>query len=409
MRSMSSCRCECDARNGDAALFRDGFSLDDGSADGPRGGFALLRLTLTDFRNYAALRLELDPRPIVLTGANGAGKTNLLEAVSYLVPGRGMRAASLDSVARLGTAGWAVAARIAGPSGDIDIGTGYRLGEAGRSVRIDRSPARSVSALGACLRALWLTPAMDGLFSGPPGDRRRFLDRLVLTLDPDHGTRVGDFERAMRQRNRLLEAPRPDRRWLDAVEAQMAGLGVGIAAARADAVRRLSSYLDARAGGVFPDPGLRLEGTLETALEHQSAVDVEAAYAHELGEGRRADAAAGRTLAGPHRSDLKVSHRARDVPAALASTGEQKGLLVALVLAHARLVAGTSGGAAPLLLLDEIAAHLDDMRRSALFAELLALATQCWMTGTDRALFADIADRAQVFDVASGSLAPWAT
>ncbi|MEJ8572665.1 DNA replication/repair protein RecF [Microbaculum marinum] len=388
-----------------------GFSL---AENGERGGgrVSISRLTLTDFRNYAGLRLDLDPRPVVLTGANGAGKTNLLEAVSYLTPGRGLRAAQLDSVIRLGAGAFAVAAgvdrRAGGPDvGAIDIGTGFRRGDSGRVVRVNHEPAPSVSVLGEIVRALWLTPAMDGLFTGPASDRRRFLDRLVLTLDPGHASRVADFEKAMRQRNRLLEDFRGNDRWLGSVEHAMAELGVAVSTARAGAVRRLTEALRQRAGGVFPDPEIAIEGAFETgAGDQRPSLEVEEAYREELGLGRARDAAAGRTLSGPHRSDLSVIHRGRGVPAALASTGEQKGLLIALILAHARLVADASGGVAPLLLLDEIAAHLDDMRRSALFAEILALGAQAWMTGTDRALFTDIAADAQCLEVADGRLSP---
>lgn len=381
-------------------------ALGEPGAPAPPRRIAVTRLTLTGFRSYESLRLSLDGRPVVLTGANGAGKTNLLEAVSYLVPGRGLRGASLERVVRLGASGWAVAATVSRPDGAVEIGTGYALGDAGRTVRIERETARSVAALAEIVRALWLTPAMDGLFAGPAADRRRFLDRLVMTLDPTHAARAADFDRAMRQRNRLLEEPRPDPRWLDGVEAQMAALGGAIAVGRADAVARLADVLATRDGGVFPLPGLRLDGPLEAEATTRPAVDIEADYARRLAAARREDAAAGRTLAGPHRSDLAVTHTARDMPAALASTGEQKGLLIALVLAHARLVAAASGGVAPLLLLDEIAAHLDDMRRAALFAELLDLGAQTWMTGTDRALFADILPDAQGFDVAAGALTP---
>ncbi len=380
--------------------------LADSAPDGIAAAFAVQRITLTDFRNYPALRQDLDPRPVILTGANGAGKTNLLEALSYLVPGRGLRSAGLDQVIRQGASGWAVAATVGGPDGAAELGTGYRTGDSGRTVRIDRAPVRSIAMLGTRLRALWLTPAMDGLFTGPPADRRRFLDRLVLTLDADHAGRVADFERTMRQRNRLLEETRPDRRWLDGVEAQMAEQAVAIAAARDDAVRRLTDLLELRGGGVFPEPDLTLDGFPENAIADAPAVDIEADYARTLAAARPSDAAAGRTLTGPHRSDLVVRHRGRDVPAALASTGEQKGLLIALILAHARLAADQCK-AAPLLLLDEIAAHLDDTRRAALFSEILALGSQAWMTGTDRALFSDIAMAAQAFDVAEGGLLPW--
>lgn len=391
---------------GGAALPRHDLTLDDPAAGGWRR-YAVRRLTLADFRNYSALRLELDARPVVLTGANGAGKTNLLEAVSYLVPGRGLRSAALDSVVRLGAESWAVAAAVEGAEGLVELGTGYRIGDSGRTARIDRAPARSIASLGRHLRISWLTPAMDGLFVGPPGDRRRFLDRLVLALDPAHATRVADYERTMRQRNRLLEDARPDARWLDGIEAEMAALAVAVAAARATAVQRLSALLEGRAGGAFPDPAIACCGRLEEEVTRRPAVEVEADHARALAASRRADAAAGRTLDGPHRSDLVVTHRGRGVPAALASTGEQKGLLIALTLAHARLVAQQSQRSAPLLLLDEIAAHLDDTRRSALFAELLDLGGQAWLTGTDRALFADIAGDAQTYEVSAATLTAW--
>ncbi|WP_436643609.1 DNA replication/repair protein RecF [Microbaculum sp. FT89] len=374
-----------------------------------RDRVAVVRLTLTDFRNYAHLRLDLDPRPVVLTGANGSGKTNLLEAVSYLTAGRGMRSAQLDRVIRIGAEAFAVAATISRPvgpdePGEIDIGTGYRRGENGRVARVNHGSAPAVGILAELVRGLWLTPSMDGLFTGPASDRRRFLDRLVLTLDPGHAARVGDFEKAMRQRNRLLEEPRPDARWLDGIEQAMAELAVAVATARAQAMARLTDALNERAGGVFPDPDIAIEGEFEASLDGRAAVDVEADYRAALHGARRRDAAAGRTLIGPHRCDLAVAHRARNVPAALASTGEQKGLLIALILAHARLVRQASGGVAPLLLLDEVAAHLDDMRRAALYAEILALGSQAWMTGTDRALFADIAADSQGFEVANGAL-----
>lgn len=364
------------------------------------------RLALTDFRSYEALRLEPGPQPVVLTGANGAGKTNLLEALSYLAPGRGLRGAGLEAVIRVGAGAFAVAATVERGEAAFEIGTGFRRGESGRAVRIDREPARTVSALGEIVRVLWLTPAMDGLFTGPAADRRRFLDRLVLTLDPGHAARVAEFEKLMRQRNRLLEEARPDPRWLDAVERELAGPAVAVAAARAEAVANLSAVLSARAGGVFPDPSLELVGTLEAQLGGSPAVDVEEGYRRALREGRSRDAAAGRTLTGPHRSDLAVIHANRGVPAAIASTGEQKGLLIALVLAHARIVAAADGGIAPVLLLDEVAAHLDDIRRAALFGEILALGAQAWMTGTDRALFTDIAADAQCLEVADGQVSP---
>ncbi len=365
---------------------------------------ALRRLSLSDFRNYDALRLDLEAGPVVLTGANGAGKTNLLEAISYLVPGRGLRGAQLDTICRLGQTRWAVAARVEWPAGEAQVGTGYTLGETGRSVRIDHETVRSTAALGEIVRALWLTPSMDGLFTGPAADRRRFLDRLVLTADPSHAARVGEFEKAMRQRNRLLEGRGSDRRWLDGIEAQMAAAAIAVAAARADVVRRLRDHLAERRGGVFPDPLIELRGTLEAEIAERPAIEIEQAYAERLAAARAEDAAAGRTLEGPHRSDLVVTHLNREMPAALCSTGEQKALLIALILAQARHVATANADTAPILLLDEVAAHLDDMRRAALFSEIRALGAQAFMTGTDRSLFTDVADEAQCLEVAAGGV-----
>lgn len=375
---------------------------------------AVTRLTLTDFRNYPHVSIETDARPVVLTGANGAGKTNLLEAVSLLVPGRGLRAAPFEALARSGgSGGWAVAAELDGLVDHVRIGTGLEAGEtharSSRSVRIEREPA-SVNALGDHVSALWLTPAMDGIFTGPASERRRFIDRLTLALDPGHGAQTARFERAMRQRNKLLGDPRPDHRWLDSIEAEMAGPAVAVAAARCETVARLSAAQDARSGGgdLFPAFAVQLHGELETALEAASATGVEDGYRNRLGASRRLDGAAGRTLRGPHRSDLAVTHLGKGVAAAMASTGEQKALLIGLTLAHADIVARRDGlQRPPLLLLDEIAAHLDDMRRAALYERLLDLGCQAWMTGTDRSLFAAIEHAAQCHEVSSGTIASW--
>lgn len=383
-------------------------SVSDAAEAGEPAGrrIALRRLSLSDFRNYASLRLELGAEPVVLTGANGAGKTNLLEAISYLVPGRGLRGAPLERLCRLGQDRWAVAARVEWPEGEARVGTGFSQGDTGRSVRIDEETVRSTAALGELVRALWLTPSMDGLFTGPASDRRRFLDRLVLTADPAHASRVSEFEKAMRQRNRLLEARSHDRRWLDGIEAQMAAAATAVAAARRGVVAELCGLLEARRGGVFPDPLIELQGTLEDEIADRAAIEVEEAYAARLMAARGEDAAAGRTLEGPHRSDLAVTHAGHEMPASLCSTGEQKALLIALILAQARHVAAANGNTAPILLLDEVAAHLDDMRRAALFSEIRALGAQAFMTGTDRGLFTDIVDDAQCFEVARGGIAP---
>lgn len=369
---------------------------------------AVARLKLSDFRNYAALDLALCGRAVVLVGENGAGKTNLLEAVSFLSPGRGLRRATLEEVARFGGSGtWAVAASLEGPDGQVQIGTGLAAtgGETRtRTILIDHEPARSADALLDHCRVLWLTPAMDGLFTGPAGDRRRFLDRLVLSMDAGHGARVSAYERAIRGRNRLLEEARPDARWLDALETEIAELAVAIAAARRELVGALSAAIaQARGASAFPHAELALEGTLERELEAASAVEAEDRHRARLREGRGRDAAAGRTLEGPHRSDLLVTHGPKGVAAGRASTGEQKALLLGLVLAQARVVGRLTGRAA-ILLLDEVAAHLDAGRRAALFDTLEDLGGQAFMTGTDAGLFEAVAGRAEMFTVAEGRL-----
>ncbi|MDR6816220.1 DNA replication and repair protein RecF [Neorhizobium sp. 2083] len=367
---------------------------------------SLSRLKLTDFRNYAEAALALDGRHVVLTGENGAGKTNLLEAVSFLSPGRGLRRAVLSDVTRVAAAGgFTIFADVDGMDGEVSIGTGIEPGESEsvtRKLRINGTPAKSTEELTDHLSVLWLTPAMDGLFTGGSSDRRRFLDRLVLSLDPAHGRRASDFERAMRSRNRLLSEGRFDPSWLSAIEAQMAGLGIAMAAARQEMLGLLRR-LSANSGETpFPTPVLTLEGFMDAAMDRPAA-DLEEDYLDMLRNGRGRDAAAGRTLDGPHRSDLLVRHREKDMEAARCSTGEQKALLIGLVLAHARLTADMTGYA-PILLLDEIAAHLDEGRRAALFDLVHGLGGQSFMTGTDRSMFSALADRAQFFDVAHGGI-----
>ena len=369
------------------------------------------KLTLTNFRNYAALSLDLAPGAVVLSGDNGAGKTNLLEAISFLTPGRGLRRAPYADVAREGgDGGFALHARIDGPEGQVEIGTGISggdaAGEGGRKVRINGAPARSAEDMLEWLRVVWLTPAMDGLFPGPAADRRRFLDRLVLAIDPGHGQRALDYEKAMRGRNRLLTEGSRDGAWFDAIETQMAETGVAIAAARSELVRLLTAMIDRLPGsGPFPQADISLAGDLEGALGDAPAVDVEERYRAALANGRERDRAAGRTLDGPHRSDLLVRHRPKSMPAELCSTGEQKALLVGIVLSHARLT-GEMSGLTPILLLDEIAAHLDAGRRAALFSILEELNCQAFMTGTDAALFSSLAGRAQFLTVDHGSVEP---
>jgi DNA replication and repair protein RecF len=364
----------------------------------------LSKLKLSDFRNYAAASLSFDARHVVLTGDNGSGKTNLLEAVSFLSPGRGLRRAVLSDVTRVGAmGGFSVFADIDGREGEVAIGTGIDGGEeaASRRLRLNGTPVRSVEELTDHLNVLWLTPAMDGLFTGGSSDRRRFLDRLVLSLDPAHGRRAADYERAMRSRNRLLSEGRFDPAWLTGIEVQMAELGMAMAAARSEMLDLLSALI-ARAASPFPTPSLTLCGFNDDAAGRPFA-ELEEEYLATLRESRYRDAAAGRTLIGPHRADLLVRHREKDMDAGRCSTGEQKALLVGLVLAHARLTADMTGHA-PVLLLDEIAAHLDEGRRAALFDLVDDLGGQSFMTGTDRAMFSALGARAQFFTVAHGAV-----
>lgn len=379
------------------------------------------RLKLNHFRNYSSLTLELDERHVVLTGENGAGKTNLLEAVSFLSPGRGLRRTTYDRVAQqlapdlpsnhdpqAGT--WAVHVTMEGAEGPVDIGTGLQIGASGletqRRVHINSALSKSSDALLEQSRILWLTPAMDGLFTGSTSDRRRFLDRLVLAIDPGHGRRVADFEKAMRSRNKLLEDRSADAVWLDGIEAQMAETGVAVAFARRELIALLRGIIAKGPGGpdaVFPNADLSLQGTLEDLLVDGAAVDLEDNYRAQLARNRPRDSAAGRTLEGPHKTNLAVRHGPKNMEAALCSTGEQKALLTGIVLAHAQLVSEVSG-MRPLLLLDEIAAHLDEGRRAALFDIIDTIGCQTWMTGTDKPMFASLGDRGQFFQVASGAV-----
>lgn len=370
---------------------------------------AIRRLVLADFRSYATLDLRVTGKLIVVSGENGSGKTNLLEAISLLAQGRGLRRAEFSACARQnGSGGFAISAELETSSGLVQYGTGLEPGPAGqaatRRYRIDREPVTSARAFAACLRLVWLTPAMDGLFNGPPGERRRFLDRLVLAVDDGHGTRVAALERALRQRNRVLEDwPRCDRAWLDAIEREVAELAVAVAAARTETVTRLAQVIDATrdTASLFPWADVRIEGDVETLCAGLPALDAEDRYRALLRDGRPRDAAAGRALSSPQTSDLVVRHGPKDIEAGLCSTGEQKALLTGLVIAHARLVAGLSG-LAPVILLDEIAAHFDAARREALFDTLSGLSGQVWMTGADLTAFSPVLNRAQILSVAPG-------
>jgi DNA replication and repair protein RecF len=366
------------------------------------------RLALTDFRNYHEVKLTLGTESVVLTGPNGAGKTNLLEALSFLAPGRGLRGAKSTEIDRrpdLGDSGWAVAAVVATRNGAVRVGTGRDpTASERRVVRIDGEPVRGQAALGERLGVVWLTPSMDRLFLDGPSGRRRFLDRLVLGLDPAHASRVSAYEQALRERSHLLRDGPADPAWLAALEEVMAEQGVAVAAGRRDIVQRLDRVC-AEARGPFPRARLTLVGGVESWLEDVPALAAEARFAAALAANRQSDGQAGGASIGPHRSDLAVSFAEKGIAAEFASTGEQKALLIAILLAHAALQQATRGEP-PLLLLDEIAAHLDASRRAALFEALVRLDSQAWLTGTDAALFAPLRCDAQFLSVHDGTLSP---
>jgi len=396
----------------------------------PQGSYAsarlaVLRLVVTGFRNHARSALALDARSVVLVGENGAGKTNLLEAVSFLTPGRGLRGVRLSDVStRDMSAGddaqaqqpWGVAATIITPEGTIDLGTGIaRSGDGDkRVVKVDGAAKPSSGVLGHYVRALWLTPQMDRIFMEGAGGRRRFLDRMVLGFDAGHSSRVTSYEKAMRERTRLLSEDTWDTSWLSALESQMAEHGIAIALARSHIIGQLAAAIAEHEGPsdtAFPKADVALasglaEGVDET-LHALPSVDLEDAFAKRLASSRGRDAAAGRALEGPHRADMLVRHAPKNMEAQACSTGEQKALLIGLILANARLHCA-SFGTPPLLLLDEVAAHLDARRRAALFDELERLGAQAWMTGTDAGLFENLGERAQLFNVAHGEITPHA-
>ena len=351
---------------------------------------SITRLALTDFRSYAEALIQPGAGFVLLSGDNGAGKTNVLEAVSLLSPGRGLRGAALSEMARIGgDGGFSISTSL---DHDVEIGTGALLTAPDRrQVRVNGAPA-SVNSLSEWLSVLWLTPAMDRLFAGSAGDRRRFLDRLVLALEPGHAHHAARYESAMRARNKLLAEPDgADAQWLSALEAGMSEHGIAVAEARQRTVAALAERLANAPDSAFARAEIAIEGWHGAEL------------AIALRSTRGRDAAAGRATAGPHRQDIAVTHAAKHMPAARCSTGEQKALLLGLVLAHAELVADRRG-AAPVLLLDEVAAHLDPHRRAALF-ERLEGRGQVWMTATEAALFDGIG-AASRFHVESGAAVP---
>jgi DNA replication and repair protein RecF len=381
----------------------------------PIAASRIARLILQDFRTYASLDLTVSRPLVALVGENGAGKTNVLEAISLFMPGRGLRRAELGQMARNeGPGSFAISVTLDAPYGEHRLGTGLEPqsenARASRICRVDGMPASSPTAFAEYLRIVWLTPDLDALFRGAAGDRRRFLDRLVLAVDAEHGTRVNALERALRSRNRVLEENPDDRLWLDALEREVAELAIAVAAARRETVERLATLiLETREEeSPFPFAMMGLEGEIDALVATLPAVDAEDRYRAILRDNRSRDRAAGRTLVGPQASDLLVRHGPKDIPADTASTGEQKALLIGLVLAHARLVASMSG-IAPFVLLDEVAAHLDPRRRAGLYDALQSLGGQVWMTGADPGLFAELQGRADLLQVSAGAIEPITT
>ncbi|MBT4710759.1 MAG: DNA replication/repair protein RecF [Alphaproteobacteria bacterium] len=385
---------------------------------------AVTRLVLTEFRNYQSLALNVAAQSVVLTGANGAGKTNVLEAISLLAPGRGLRRAKLadfarsqsagDASALSGTARWAVAAELTKGIDTVRIGTGVEASQADevgsepsterRVVRIDGQSARGPAALAEIAAVRWLTPQMDRLFVDGASHRRRFLDQITGGYDTNHAARISAYDRTLRQRSVLLRESHgnPDRTWLSALEETIAELGVAIAAARRDVVARLSAAL-ADGGEVHPGAHLAVQGDVEGWLDGQPALAAEGKFRDALEAGRDQDAITGGAATGTHRSDLAVWQTAKDMPAHQCSTGEQKAILIAIVLADVRLLATTTG-LAPVVLLDEVAAHLDEDRRDVLYDLVLGLGAQIWATGTDVKMFRGLEDRAQFLTVAAGTI-----
>lgn len=374
---------------------------------------AITRLMLTNFRSYGMLDLKVEPGHVVLIGPNGAGKTNVLEALSTLAPGRGLRGAKLGEMARSlpgeSTARpWAVSATLGTPFGDTQLGVGYLPGGeetvTKRAVRIDGVPVANPAALAERVRLIWLAPSMDRLFIDGVSERRRFLDRLIASFDPAHARRWGAYEIAMRERLSALRAGAQSA-WLSALERTIAETGVVVAVSRLEGLARLARAMEEQRASAFPRADIAVAGTVEMLLEQHAAVDVEDQFAGMLAGSRGADAEARRTSAGPHLTEFVVKHREKGRPAPECSTGEQKALLIRLVLASAGLPA-PGAPEAPVLLLDEIAAHLDEGRRRALFDEIDALHVQAWMTGTDAPAFAALEARAQFKRVGDGQIRP---
>jgi DNA replication and repair protein RecF len=383
-------------------------------------GLAITRVSLSNFRNYNTLRLDLNqatPSPIVLFGDNGAGKTNLLEALSYLSAGRGLRGAKLSEVSSIqSNRPWAVAAHINGKLGQVDIGTGLGKTVAGyfcetgdgrdkRVVRIDGVNLSGPAGLSDHVSIVWLTPKMDRLFVEGASARRKFFDQMTSSFNTNHSKQLSSYERAMRERVRILTYPNleKDPSWIGALERKMAEHGVAVAAMRLEVLAQLSSHIQMVEDSPFPRAAISLEGLLEKGLKEKSALDVEESFREKLKYLRQEDSLTGRTKIGPHKTDMVVYHKEKEMPANFCSTGEQKALLIGIVLAHGKVIKNIQGSA-PIFLMDEVAAHLDEDRRILLFKELIDLGSQTWLSGTDRKLFGFLKNKSEMFEVSAANL-----
>ncbi|MBN9412602.1 MAG: DNA replication/repair protein RecF [Candidatus Paracaedimonas acanthamoebae] len=382
--------------------------LSEASSPQPFLECSLSRIRLKDFRCYTEAELSCDARPVVLTGPNGAGKTNILEAISFLSPGRGLRRATLSEVSRHRESGhsWGISTTVEGPNFSHEISTGIEIGQESerRVLKIDHEIVRSQANLTEYLNIIWLTPQMDRIFQEASSARRRFLDRLIYSLDAEHARRLARYEHYLRERARVLKLGVRDPHWLSTLEQNMGASGVAVAASRKNFVEMFSQS-QSWALGTFPRPLLHIQGQVEEWLETEPALAVEERLTHHLALSRERDAEAGGASEGPHKTDLKVYFKTQERPADQCSTGEQKALLLAIILATARLKA-YSDQRRPIILLDEVVAHLDEGRRQALFTEILALNMQAWMTGTDPSVFLSMSTKFQHFHIENAIIHP---
>jgi len=355
-----------------------------------------VKIKLINFRNYKSVEASFTEPVIIITGRNGSGKTNLLEAVSLLTPGKGLRGSELSEISHNNTGEWAINAELNG----YNIGTGLEQGSSKRIVKIDGEKQRGANILAEYVSAIWLTPQMDGIFLESNSERRKFFDRIIYNFDPEHASRVAVYENAMRERLRLLKDESSDKIWLKTLEARMAEYGVAIAAARNEVIEYLQQELDKKVSS-FPKPLIEIRGRYEDMLKNSSALEVEKSFSSDLLNSRISDYQSGRTHAGIHKTDFHVINTLKMVPANISSTGEQKALLLSIILAMARLLK-TRKNKAPILLLDEVIAHLDESRRHELYAEIEAIGCQCFMTGTEKNLFSELANNVQFIEVSDG-------